>query len=78
MNIERIRQRLAGGGFTPFAVRTSDGFEYAVRHSEMILVAPRSLAVVDAEGEIVTLDPLHVVALKNLRTRTKKNGTSKR
>ena len=78
MNIGRIRQRLAGSGFKPFAVRTSDGFEYAVHHPEMILVAPRSLAVVDHEGEIDTLDPLHIVAIKDLRFKEKKNGHSKR
>jgi hypothetical protein len=77
MNIERIRQRVAGGGFTPFAVRTSDGLEYAVRHPEMILIAPRSLAVVDNEGEIVTLDPLHIVAIKNLRSKAKRNGAAR-
>ncbi len=77
MNIERIRQRVAGGGFTPFAVRTSDGLEYAVRHPEMILIAPRSLALVDSDGEIVTLDPLHIVAIKNL-PKDKKNGAPKR
>jgi hypothetical protein len=42
----------------------------------MLLVAPRSLAVVDRDGEIVTLDALHLVAVKNLRART--NGTPKR
>jgi len=42
----------------------------------MLLVAPRSLAVVDRDGEIVTLDALHIVAIKNLRTRP--NGASKR
>ncbi len=76
VNLERIRQRVSGGGFHPFAVRTSDGREYAVRHPEMVLVAPRSLAVVDRDGEIVTLDALHIVAIKNLRART--NGASKR
>ena len=45
-------------------------------HPEMVLVAPRSLAVVDRDGEIVTLDALHIVAIKNLRART--NGDSKR
>lgn len=54
MNLERIRQRVTGGGFHPFALRTSDDREYAVRHPEMVLVAPRSLAVVDRDGEIVT------------------------
>jgi len=76
MNLERIRDRLSGGGFTPFVVRTSDGREYPVRHPEMVLVAPRSIAVVDRDGEIVTVDALHIVAIKNLRART--NGSSKR
>lgn len=75
MNVQRIKKRLSGGGFRPFALRTSDGHEYAVRHPEMILIAPDSLAVVDDEGEIVTLDALHVVALKNLPA--KENGASK-
>ena len=74
MNLERIRQRVSG--FHPFALRTSDGREYVVRHPEMVLVAPRSLAVVDRDGEIVTVDGLHIVAIKNLRTKT--NGASKR
>jgi hypothetical protein len=76
MNLEAIRQRLSGGGCHPFALRTSDGREYAVRHPEMILVAPRSLALVDRDGEIVTLDALHIVAIKNLRART--NDATKR
>jgi hypothetical protein len=76
MNLEGIRQRASGGGFHPFSLRTPDGREYAFRHPEMLLVAPRSLAVVDRDGEIVTLDALHLVAVKNLRART--NGTPKR
>jgi hypothetical protein len=76
MNLERIRERLTGGGFRPFAVRTSDGRQYDVRHPEMVLVAPRSLAVVDRDGEIVTVDALQIVAIKNLRART--NGASRR
>ena len=42
----------------------------------MLLVAPRSIAVVDRDGELVPLDALHIVAIKNLRART--NGASKR
>ncbi len=76
MNLERIRQRVFGGGFHPFALRTSDGREYRVRHPEMLLIAPRSVAVVDRDGEIVTVDGLHIVAIKNLRVRA--NGTTKR
>ena len=70
MNLERIRNRVSGGGFRPFALRTSDGREYPVRHR--VLVGPRSLAVLDREGEIVTLDPLHIVVINDLRA--KANG----
>ncbi len=75
MNIARIQQRVVKG-FRPFALRTSDGRQYAVRHPECVLIGPHSLAVLDADGEIATLDPLHVVAIKDLRT--KKNGTPRR
>jgi hypothetical protein len=73
--LERVRQRLSGG-FRPFCLRTSDGHEYAVRHPELVLVGPRTLAVLDKDGEIVTLDPLHIVALNDLPA--KKNGAAKR
>lgn len=76
MNLDHIRQRIRGGGFKPFAVRTSDGHEYVVRHPELILVASRSLAVVDDDGVIVTLDPIHIVALKDLPP--KKNGAARK
>jgi hypothetical protein len=76
MNLDAIRQRVSGGGFQPFALRTSDGREYPVRHPEMVLIAPRSVAVVDRDGEIVTLDALHIVAIKNLRS--KRNGVTPR
>jgi len=74
MNLDQIRHRIAGGGFHPFSLRTSDGREYAVRHPEMVLVAPRSVAVVAPDGEIVTLDALHIVAIRNLKA----NSTSRR
>lgn len=76
MNLDEIRHRISGGGFHPFSLRTSDGREYAVRHPEMVLVAPRSVAVVGPDGEIVTLDALHIVAIRNLKGKT--NGTSRR
>jgi hypothetical protein len=76
MNLDEIRHRISGGGFHPFSLRTSDGREYAVRHPEMVLVAPRSVAVVGPDGEIVTLDALHIVAIRNFKA--KANGTSRR
>jgi len=74
MNLQQVRQRLSGG-FRPFTLLTSDGHEYAVRHPEFVLVAPHSVGVVTTDGYIVTLDPIHIVAIKDLR---KKNGASKR
>ena len=76
MNLERIRQRIAGGGFEPFALRTSDGNEYPVNHPEVILLGRTSLAVLDEDNEVAFIDPLHVVALKNLSG--KKNGSKHR
>ena len=76
MNLEQIRHRISGGGFHPFSLRTSGGRQYAVRHPEMALVAPRSITVVGADGEIVTIDALHIVAIRNLKAKT--NGSSKR
>jgi hypothetical protein len=70
MNVERIRKRLTGG-FRPFIIRTSDGREYSVPHPEFILIAPHSLAVVDEEGDIVTLDPLHIASVKEVREKKK-------
>ncbi len=71
MNLERVKRRLTGG-FKPFALRTSDGHEYLVPHPEFVLIGPHSLAVLDNDGEIVTLDPLHIVAIKNFSA--KKSG----
>ena len=75
MNLQQVRLRLSGG-FRPFSVLTSEGREYPVRHPEFVLVGPRSLAIVDESGYIVTLDPLHIVAIKDMSRR--KNGASKR
>jgi len=74
MNMDRIRRRLSGG-FRPFSLRTSDGREYAVRHPELILLGRHSVGVLDADREIATLDPLHIVAIKDLPA--KKNGAAK-
>ena len=75
MNVERIKQRI-GRGFRAFSLRTSDGHEYPVEHPECVLIGRNSLAVLDADREIAFLDPLHVVAIKNLPA--KKNGAAKK
>ena len=74
MNMGRIRQRLTEG-FRPFSLRTSDGHEYPVPHPEFVLLGRHTLAVLDEDREIATLDPLHIVAIKDIPA--KKNGASK-
>lgn len=67
MNAEEIRRRLTKG-FKPFSMFLSDGRKYDVPHPEFILVTRRSVAVADADRFIDTLDPLHIVSLKDLTT----------
>ena len=76
MSLQRIKQRVSGGGFKPFLIRTSDGHEYAIRHPEWVLVGGQGLAVLDADGEIAWVTPLHIVAIKDIRPQ--KNGESKK
>ena len=63
--MEETRQRLALG-FKPFSMFLSDGRKYHVPHPHFILVTRRSVAVADPEGLIDTVDPLHIVLLKDL------------
>jgi hypothetical protein len=65
MNVDEIRHRLSSG-FKPFRMFLSDGRQYDVPHPEFILVTRRSVAVADPEGFIDTLDPLHIVSLKDV------------
>jgi len=73
VNIERIRRRMSEG-FRPFCIRTSDGHECAVPQPEFVLVGRQSLAVLDSDREVTYVDPLHIVAIKDLPS--KQNGRS--
>ena len=73
MNVEKIRKKLTGG-FQPFMIRTSDGREFEVPHPEFIAIGKYEVAVVDKEGDIDLLDPLHIVSIKSLMGR---NGSRK-
>jgi hypothetical protein len=74
MTVEKIRKRFAGG-FRPFVLRTSDGRQYEIPHPEFIAIGKRDLAVVDKDGDIDILEPLHIVSLKLTKST---NGTSRR
>lgn len=72
MDLDLIRKRLTGG-FQPFVIRTSDGREFNVPHPEFIAVGKYEVAVVDRDGHIDTLAPLHIVSIKSLTGRGRKN-----
>lgn len=73
MNVELIRERLKE--FRPFAVVTSSGNKYPVPHPDFLFLTARSVVVADRKGNVTVLDPLHVVALEDLRVT--KNGRAR-
>ena len=72
MNVQELKKRLSGG-FRPFAIRTTDDQEFVIPHSEFILIGKYTVAVLDKQGFINNLDPLHIVSARDLARR---NGGS--
>ena len=72
MNVHELKKRLSGG-FRPFAIRTTDGQELVVPHPEFILIGKYTVAVLDKQGFINNLDPLHIVSARDL---SRRNGGS--
>jgi hypothetical protein len=70
MTLEQIRKRLTGG-FQPFVIRTSDGREFKVPHPEFVMVGKFEVAVVDSDGHIDTIAPLHITSIKSLTGRSR-------
>jgi hypothetical protein len=73
MKVELIQRRLRGG-FRPFVLHLSDGRKYEVPHPEFILVAQHSVAVAVKDGYIDSLDPDHIVSLKDLALKHRDQG----
>ena len=73
MNRELIRQQLVGSG--PVIIRTSDGKEFPVPHSEFVLVGRHNIVIEDEKGLLDIVDPLHVVSIRPAaRRKTQKLG----
>ena len=70
MSIAEIRKRITGG-FQPFVIRTSDGREFKVPHPEFVVIGKYAIAVVDDDGHINTIAPLHIASIKDLTGRSK-------
>jgi len=62
MNREIIQQQLTGRG--PFTIRTSDGKEFTIPHSEFVLVGKRNIVIEDPKGLLDIIDPMHVVSIR--------------
>jgi hypothetical protein len=67
VNIERIRERISGGGFKPFKLCLSDGTKIPVPHPEFTAIGKQVVIAVGENDRVYTLDPLHIVALEDLR-----------
>jgi len=72
VNVRELKKRLTGG-FRPFAIRTTDGQEFNIPHPEFILIGKYSVVVLDKQGFINILDPLHIVSAREL---SRRNGGS--
>jgi hypothetical protein len=68
VNVQELKKRLTGG-FRPFAIRTADGQEFVIPHPAFILVGKYSVAVLDKQGFINNLDPVHIVSARELSKR---------
>jgi hypothetical protein len=69
VNIQEIKKKVSGGGFRPFAIRTTAGQEFEVPHPEFILIGKYTIAVRDKQGFINNIDPLHIVSARDLSRR---------
>ena len=74
MNLEIIRERVKE--FRPFTLVTSSGNKYPVPHQDFIFFTVRTVVVATQRGDVVVLDPLHIVSLEDVPLR--KNGKHKR
>ncbi len=63
MSLDEIRRRISNG-FRPFVIKTADGKEYPVPHREFIMVTKRWVVVADEEGFTDTIEPAHIVAVR--------------
>ncbi|MCL4788706.1 MAG: hypothetical protein KJ070_18250 [Verrucomicrobia bacterium] len=70
MNVEQIRKRVHEER-KPFVIRLSDGRRFPIPHQDFIAIGRHAIMVIDQEGYGVSIDPLHIVSLDDVRL---KNG----
>jgi hypothetical protein len=65
MNLDRIRDRLENG-FKPFALELSSGRRVPVPHQDFIMVGKGVVVVMGRDDSVITVDALHITAMKDL------------
>jgi len=65
MNPQLIREQLSGAG--SFLIRTSDGKQYPVPHSEFVFVGRHNVIVEKPNGLLDIIDPIHIVSIRPKR-----------
>jgi len=63
--VDQIRKRLENG-FTPFALRLSDGRRLAVPHRDFIALSPKVVVVIGEDQLAVTISPIHIVSIDDV------------
>ncbi len=73
MNRDQIRQQLTSRAGA--VIRTSDGRQYAVAHSDFVLIGRHNVVVEHPNGYLDIIDPLHIVSIRPaLRRKTRKTA----
>lgn len=65
LNLENLRNRVRGSGFTPFTLHLTDGRALPVPHPEYVAVSRNIVVVVTEDGVSFSIDPLHIVAISD-------------
>ena len=63
--IEQIKKRLEDG-FSPFALRLSDGRRLVVPHRDFIAISAKVVVVIGEDQLAVMVNPLHIVCVDDV------------
>ena len=71
VNLSRIRERLENR-FRPFALELSSGRRVPVLHPDFIMVGKGIVVVMGKDDSVITVDALHITAMRELLSPTQK------
>ena len=63
--VEQIRKHLKNG-FTPFALRLSDGRKLIVPHHDFIAISSKVVVVIGEDELAISINPLHIVSVEDV------------